>query len=335
MEARDKDDKIIPSYNGSVYFQSTTDFGATLPAQGKSVQFKTSDNGAITISKAIIFKRAGSQTLTVTETIEDADGSVTIKVDPADDTTGSGSNTAETISIITPDNNSTITNDTVTVSGKTKKNSKISIKLNGKEVATVLSDDTGIYTKSLTDLTQSSNIISASVLDGNNTVIGTAESKFGVATDGPQLIGTSVTPTSVTTGDTVTITTEADPGLSDVSFILDGSSIKATEKSSGKYSADTVAPAKAGTYPIGITAKSSLGKTTTNNNAATLTVTEKAAAPSPSFNGVKITTEGTKVLFQFSVENIPTEIGKFKIAYGESPDNLSSEAITFDASKIQ
>ncbi|MBP6981342.1 hypothetical protein KBB25_00990, partial [Candidatus Gracilibacteria bacterium] len=257
VEARDKDDKIIPSYNGSVYFQSTTDFGATLPAQGKSVQFKTSDNGAITISKAIIFKRAGSQTLTVTETIEDADGSVTIKVDPADDTTGSGSNTAETISIITPDNNSTITNDTVTVSGKTKKNSKISIKLNGKEVATVLSDDTGIYTKSLTDLTQSSNIISASVLDGNNTVIGTAESKFGVATDGPQLIGTSVTPTSVTTGDTVTITTEADPGLSDLSFILDGSSIKATEKSSGKYSADTVAPAKAGTYPIGITAKSS------------------------------------------------------------------------------
>lgn len=43
VEARDKNDKIIPGYNGSVYFQSTTDFGATLPAQGKSVQFKESD----------------------------------------------------------------------------------------------------------------------------------------------------------------------------------------------------------------------------------------------------------------------------------------------------
>ena len=179
----------------------------------------------------------------------------------------------------------------MTVSGKTKKNSKVSIKLNGKEVATVLSDDTGIYTKSLTDITQATNILSVSVLDGNNTIIGTAESKFGVATDGPEIIGTSVSPASVTTGDTLTITTEADPGLSDVSFILDGSSIKATEKSSGKYSAETVAPAKAGTYPIGITAKSSLGKTTSNNNAATLTVAEKAAAPSASFNGVKITTE--------------------------------------------
>lgn len=145
----------------------------------------------------------------MTETIEDADGSVTIKVDPADDTTGSG-NTAEPISIITPDNNSTITTDTVTVSGKTKKNSKISLKLNGKEVATVLSDDTGIYTKSLTDLTQSSNILSASVLDGNNNIIGTTETKFGIKSDGPQILTTTVNPTSVTTGDDLSILTEAE-----------------------------------------------------------------------------------------------------------------------------
>lgn len=33
VEAKDAADKIITNYRGSIYFQSDTDFGATLPAQ--------------------------------------------------------------------------------------------------------------------------------------------------------------------------------------------------------------------------------------------------------------------------------------------------------------
>lgn len=33
VEAKDKDDKIITAYRGSIFFQSDTDFGASLPAQ--------------------------------------------------------------------------------------------------------------------------------------------------------------------------------------------------------------------------------------------------------------------------------------------------------------
>ncbi len=33
VEAKDKDDKLISDYRGSIYFQSDTDFGATIPAQ--------------------------------------------------------------------------------------------------------------------------------------------------------------------------------------------------------------------------------------------------------------------------------------------------------------
>ncbi len=51
VEAKDKDDKVITDYRGSVYFQSDTDFGATIPAQGRSVQFKESDNGSLKLSK--------------------------------------------------------------------------------------------------------------------------------------------------------------------------------------------------------------------------------------------------------------------------------------------
>lgn len=66
------------------------------------------------------------------------------------------------------------------VSGNTKKNSKVILKLNGTEVATLVSNDVGIFTKNLPNITQTTNILSASVLDGNNTVIGTTETSFGM-----------------------------------------------------------------------------------------------------------------------------------------------------------
>lgn len=51
VEAKDKDDKIITDYLGSIWFSSDTDFGATMPAQGRTVQFKESDNGSLKLSK--------------------------------------------------------------------------------------------------------------------------------------------------------------------------------------------------------------------------------------------------------------------------------------------
>ncbi len=199
----------------------------------------------------------------------------------------------------------------------------------------MVSDDSGVYTKTLTDVNQDTNILVASVLDGNNTVIGTTQAKFNVANSGPKVISTTVNPGSTDASGPITIATEADPGLTDVSFTLDGTLIKATEQSPGKYSASTVAPAKAGSYQISVSAKDSLGKITNQDKATTLTVVEQAAAPDAAFQNVKVTTDGTKVLFAFSVTNPPTELSKFKIAYGDSPDSLTSEAMTYETGKIQ
>ena len=101
VEAKDKDDKIITSYKGSVYFQSDTDFGATIPAQGRSVSFKESDNGSLKLSKAVIFKRVGNQTLSVTEAVADAVGSISIRIEDTVGVTATG--TLESISITTPE----------------------------------------------------------------------------------------------------------------------------------------------------------------------------------------------------------------------------------------
>jgi hypothetical protein len=41
----------MTSYRGSIFFNVETDFGATLPAQGRAIQFKESDNGVLKLSK--------------------------------------------------------------------------------------------------------------------------------------------------------------------------------------------------------------------------------------------------------------------------------------------
>lgn len=48
----------------------------------------------------------------------------------------------ETVTVVTPVSNSKIIDDMVVVSGKTKKNSKVSILLNGQDKGTAISDDT-------------------------------------------------------------------------------------------------------------------------------------------------------------------------------------------------
>lgn len=334
VEAKDKDDKTISNYRGSVFFQSTSDFTATLPAQGKSIQFKESDNGVLKLSKAIVFKHKGNQTLQVSDAVEDAEGVVTIKVDPADvagTTTGSG----ESITIITPENNSSVTSDTITVSGKTKKNSKVSIKLNGVDVGTTQSLDSGIFTQTIPNITQSTNILTVSIFDGTNKVVGTAESRFTLADSGPKYYNTTIRPSNtVDAGSPVSLTIEAEPGLSEVSATIDGSVMVAKEVSSGKYNIDTIAPAHSGSYQVNIALKNSLSKIQSKQNAITLTVNEKAVV-APNFKNVKIVTEGNKATFTFSVENITPEVTKFKIAYGENPDSLTEQVVTNEVEKIK
>lgn len=333
VEAKDKDDKVITDYRGSVYFSTDTDFGATIPAQGKAVTFNESDNGSKKLSKAVTFKRTGNQKLTVNEAVEDAEGSITIRIDENAAPTATGG--TETVTIMTPEKGSQITGNSVTVSGKTKKNSKVVLTLNGTEVATLVSDDTGIFTKSLSDITQATNILKVNVLDGNNTIIGSSEVSFGTVTSGVLYYGTSVLPAldlEASTG--VTITVDAEPTLTEVGVMLDGTLLIAREQSPGKYVASTTTPAKSGMYAVNVTMKNVLGATMAKTAAVTLNVKEKEV-PVSTFRNVKAVGEGSKANFNFFVDNIPADVVKFKIAYGDSADSLSQEASTFELEKIR
>lgn len=124
--------------------------------------------------------------------------------------------------------------------------------------------------------------------------------------------------------------------MSSVSVSLDSALISLAEKEPGKYSAESVAPAKSGSYPLSVTMVSNLGQTIEKKDVAILSVTEPAKPVlMPRFANVKSTTEGTKVTFQFEVLDAPADLNKFKIAYGESADALSKEVMTYSTGKIQ
>jgi hypothetical protein len=67
-----------------------------------------------------------------------------------------------------------------------------------------------------------------------------------------------------------------------------------------------------------------------------LTVTERIATVivAPTFKNVKTTTTGSKVVFDFSVENPPVDMTSFKIAYGKNADSLTQEVTTLTLDRI-
>lgn len=333
VEARDSADKVIPTYKGTIFFlEVKTDASATLPSQGKTIEFTEVDKWVKKFSKGVIFKKTGEHQLEVADVIEDATGTKKIRVETADvPVSGSG----DAITIITPENNMVMNmKDLVVISGYGKKNSKVNIKLNNADIGTVTTDDNWLYSKTLPSLTQQSNIVVADLLDGTNKIISSAQVRFTMTDNSPVFTNLTVAPsTSVEVSTPITLTVEAEPGLSEVAVNLDGSIVVLKEISSGKYSIETPAPIKAGTYPLSVTLKNSLSQGTSKANVANLTVTEKVIVPSKFIN-VKTVTEWTKVIFTFGVENIPTELSQFKIAYGESADSLSEQVITKSASEI-
>jgi hypothetical protein len=340
LRAVDKDNKTVTNYLGSVIF-NTDNIGDTIPAPGKTVTFTANDNGEKKFSKGIVFKKSGKQKIYVYDVSDEIQGEVTVTVDAEWATTTTND---QTITIITPETGTKITADMVVVSGKTRKNSKVNIKLNGQDMGSpALSDDIGIFTKNISGITQESNILVAELIDGTNTVVAkSAEVKFGKVTTTTSTYGLTIMPSStVEASSPIEITVDATPGLSELSVSIDGSVLVAKEGTAGKYTLQTVAPMKAGVYKLPISQKDALGQVKTAESTTVLTVTEKVVVvvpptpvPVPTFKNVKTVTTGSKIVFDFWVENAGADLSWFKIAYGPNADALNQEVVTLPLNRI-
>ena len=337
VRAIDKDKKTVTSYRGSVIFISDT-FGDTVPSPGKSIAFTQEDAGQKKFSKGVVFRSTGKQKIYVADVDHSSDiiGETTVMVESAT-TTGGSDTTTETVTIVTPVKDSTITTDMVAVSGKTKKNSKVAFTLNGKDMGTAITDESGLFTKTLSGATQDKNLLQVNLLDGSNAIVAKSEDIiFSRATSTAGYYNIVITPgTTVDISTPLTIFVEGDAGMASVSVGLDGSLIQLKENQPGKYSTQTSAPSKSGSYLLSVSMVNTLGTTIDRKDVATLTVNDPVKPILvPRFSDIKTVTDGSKITFSFAVIDAPADLAKFKIAYGESADSLANEVMTYSTGKI-
>ncbi len=337
LKAVDNNGTVATWYRWSVIF-STENIGDIYPLPGKAIWFTADDNGEKKFSKWVIFKKSGKQKLSVYDLSAEIVWEVTINVSPASEVAPVDS---WSIIIVTPDNGTQISGSMITVSGKTRKNSKVIVKLNWQQVWTAeVSDADGVFVKNITDITQESNIVIAQLIDSSNAVLATSpEVKFTHIASSSNIYGVTINPSStVESSSPIEIVVDATPGLSELTINLDGSILTTKEWVSGKYSIQTVAPQKAWIYKLVLTQKNALGQPKTTDSPTSMTVIDKEVVVPvvvpPTFKNIKTVVTGSRIVFDFWVDNPPIDLHDFKIVYGQNADNLSSEVNTMSLEKI-
>lgn len=367
VKAVDSDGNVDTGYRGSIIF-TTNYIGDIVPMPGRSIKFEADNSGVYKFSKGVIFKTvAGKRDLNVADVEKDITGSVKLQVEEGNN---GGNNQKVEVQILTPQMNGEIKGDVVTVSGKTRKNSKVRISLNGEEKKTVVSDQDGMFTFPITDLTLVNNVVKAEIVDANNKVIGSSqEVKFSKSKDTISFYGVVISDkdgkpsTTLTGSQDMTINIKAMAGLSEAIITFDGAVIPLKEEKPGTYTHTTKAPSKSWSYLLDISLKNETGKTFEKKGISTITVVdpikpkeepvitpipEPTPVPTPeptpvipevkpaTFKDIKTETLNNigKVVFTFAVENPPKNLGYFKINYGENKDALLGEVLTHEVKTI-
>lgn len=103
--------------------------------------------------------------------------------------------------------------------------------------STIVQSD-GNFVKNLSGLSTEKNILTAKLYSGNNVVIGESTPvNFTLSNSLPLFYGVSTQPASPVSGSSFSIVVEAEAGLSEVSYALDGVTTSLTESDGGKYTA--------------------------------------------------------------------------------------------------
>lgn len=331
VKVLDKTGAIKKDYLGTIYIVVDNDSKATIPYAADGYTFKTADQGTITFSKGLAFTKAGKMKVTVMDIDNDnLEGVASVTVE--DNTTTAPITGTEKVMIISPDNNSEIPSDSVNIIGSTKKNSKVQVWLNGKQVGDSQTGEDGKFVYELKKLDQTQNIVQVKVLDGTDAVIGESDKvSFKTSTGGPVFNTLTVKEgTKVSVGTVLNVEISAEPKLKEVTATFGDSTEVFTETKDGIYNGTLTAPSATGSFQIGVTLKNDLGKITAKEGVETIETTD---LPN-SFKNIKSEVTTKKVTFTFTVDNAPVDLAKFKFQYGTESGSLTKESLTSDKEKI-
>lgn len=237
------------------------------------------------------------------------------------------------VTITSPDNNSEIPSDTVNVTGTAKKNSKIQIFLNGKQVGDSQTSEDGKFIYALKKIDQQQNVLQVKLLDGTDAVSGESDKvSFSTSTGGPVFNSITIKEgKKVAIGTLLNIEISAEAKLKEVTANLGDSTSTFNETKDGTYVGTLTAPDIMGSFPIDVTLKNDLGKSTLKSAAETIEVTDLPNL----FKNIKSEVAGKRVTFTFDLDSEPADLAKFKFQYGTESGTLSKESITLEKEKIK
>lgn len=346
VKAVAKDGSVVPTYAGTVFVIVDNDNKATVPyAEGYT--FTAADQGKKTFSKGLSFTKEGTFKVTVSDFDKPKiEGTVKVAVTGGGNSTGATG--SELVTITSPDKGSTLGGKDLSITGTTKKNSKVQLFLNGSKALESQTDDKGTFLFQVKDVDQVDNIFSVKVLDGSDKVIGESEKiNVKVGSEGPAFKSLTFSGgTTVQAGAVLEATVVADAGLKEVSLSIGDSTEMLKETATGgTYMGSITVPSAAGSGTVDVTLKNDLGKSTVKKAAATLTITE---APKPAFKNIKVETTDKKATFTFELENDTADIKKFEFTYSTGGVSVSApganvssgtgtekKVITYDKEKIK
>lgn len=174
VKAVDAAGKKLDKYEGTIFFDTNNNTAdVVLPFENGEYKFTLSDQGEHTFSKGFTLKKPGKYELVVFE-LDGPGGGIekTMTVTAVDKSTPPP--VKSDIVIKDPMTNTTVSTKTIPVSGTSKPNSKVNIKLNGTKVKDTQTLEDGKFSADIGDLKAGDNIIIAEVLDGTGAVIGTS-----------------------------------------------------------------------------------------------------------------------------------------------------------------
>jgi hypothetical protein len=311
IKALAKDGSVVKSYEGTIFVIVENDNKAEVPYQD-GYKFVVGDQGQKTFSKALKFTKEGTLKVVASDFDKPKiEGSFKVKVSASGDaptTTGT-----ESVTITSPDNNSTLGNSNFSVVGATKKSSKVQLFINNVKALEGQSDEKGAFVFEVKNTNQVKNILSVKVLDGTDKVIGESPKvTVSAGSEGPEFKNIKLSTPTALSGSKVGVTIEATPGLKTVTVSAGSALVTIPESAvAGIYSGDIIAPSEAGATPVDVSLKNDLGKETLKAAATTLTVT----APVVMYKNIKSEVLGSKVTFTFEVENAPADLSKFELSY--------------------
>lgn len=323
VQALDAEDRKVTSYTGTIRF-SSSDQNATLP---EDYEFTTADLGEKIFSLAFKLTALGTQTIEVVD-IDDWFKTGKIDLNVAERIDDQASVDSE-IEIKYPEDNVTLNQKTITLSGQGPANIGIDIFING--VLTTSSDiDTDGFFSTAIQVEEGLNKVFVIEQNGKERKSNTVN--FMVDVTPPSIDTFQVIPEGdIKVGEFYSVILTSEPGLEEVAIrVLVEHPLTESLSEPGKYEATLPAPLIAGEYPIHAILVDELGNRLETNTNRTLHIIDKELPTPPVVTGLQADAGDQKVRLSWNdvSKDSETPIGNYKVYFGTDRNVLSKNKNT-------